>query len=247
MLTTRCCRRVCTPLIVCCCGVFPVWATVWILFVFHANTNTHREVRGKQQQQQQQQHGGAVFPVAAKVRPPRRGGAKVGLFATRTPHRPCAIGLRCVWLCVSVWVCVYVYDCVCGWMCLCLSVCLCVSTCVSVCCANVCECVPVCLSGRVLTHRPVVVCVVVCLDGSVARLVRVDSQGVGGNSSCVVLHISGHDLVEGSPILDVKPYLPSYDRVADARAPEWTLWKEEGAEPEVLEFCSRGKRQLLFK
>eukprot|EP00667_Euglena_gracilis_P026471 EG_transcript_31918 len=49
----------------------------WLLFVFHANTNAHKA-------------GGAI---KAKVKAPRLQGRSVGLFATRTPHRPCNLGL----------------------------------------------------------------------------------------------------------------------------------------------------------
>jgi tRNA-Thr(GGU) m(6)t(6)A37 methyltransferase TsaA len=37
------------------------------------------------------------------------------------------------------------------------------------------------------------------------------------------LRVSGLDALEGSPILDIKPYVPSDDAVACARAPNWTL------------------------
>lgn len=48
---------------------------VWLVFVFHMNTAVRN----------QEQH--------PKIRPPRLGGEKVGIFATRTPHRPNPIGL----------------------------------------------------------------------------------------------------------------------------------------------------------
>ncbi|MCC5812397.1 MAG: tRNA (N6-threonylcarbamoyladenosine(37)-N6)-methyltransferase TrmO [Ectothiorhodospiraceae bacterium] len=34
-----------------------------------------------------------------------------------------------------------------------------------------------------------------------------------------VLHIAGHDLVDGTPVLDIKPYLPYADAAPEARAP----------------------------
>jgi len=37
-----------------------------------------------------------------------------------------------------------------------------------------------------------------------------------------VLTVKGLDAVEGSPIVDIKPYLPKADCVPDARVPEWT-------------------------
>jgi len=55
------------------------YSHVWIIFEFHANTNTP----GYQRQR-------------TKVRPPRAGGIKVGQLATRSPHRPNAIGLSLV-------------------------------------------------------------------------------------------------------------------------------------------------------
>jgi len=50
---------------------------VWLIFLFHRN-------------------GGEA--VKAKVHPPRLGGHAIGLFACRTPHRPCALGLSLVTL-----------------------------------------------------------------------------------------------------------------------------------------------------
>lgn len=36
---------------------------------------------------------------------------------------------------------------------------------------------------------------------------------------CLVLH--GADIVDGSPVLDIKPYLPYVDSVPSAWAPSW--------------------------
>jgi len=47
---------------------------------------------------------------------------------------------------------------------------------------------------------------------SVARLAKVDGA---------TLHLAGIDLVDGTPILDVKPYIPEWDSVPDA-SPGWT-------------------------
>lgn len=96
---------------------------VWLLYSFHENTNAL-----KPQQQ-----------VRAKVHPPALGGAATGLFSTRTPHRPNAIGL------------------------------------------------------------------------TVARLL-----GVSGNS----LLLGGADLLDRTPVLDIKPYL-LHDVQADATVPPW--------------------------
>lgn len=48
---------------------------VWILFHFHQTKGSH---------------------IKTKVAPPRLGGARVGVFGTRAPHRPCPIGLSLV-------------------------------------------------------------------------------------------------------------------------------------------------------
>ncbi|KAJ8949847.1 hypothetical protein NQ314_008104 [Rhamnusium bicolor] len=48
---------------------------MWILFHFHKNDSTH---------------------IRAKVAPPRLNGIRTGVFATRSPHRPCPIGLSLV-------------------------------------------------------------------------------------------------------------------------------------------------------
>ena len=98
---------------------------VWLVYEFHENTNA-----AKQQPQLQ---------VRAKIHPPALGGASIGLFATRTPHRPNAIGL------------------------------------------------------------------------SIARLLKVDG---------VALYLGGADVVDGTPIFDIKPYLP-FDAPSDATVPEW--------------------------
>lgn len=47
---------------------------LWIIYHFHKN-NSHPK---------------------AKVAPPRLGGERVGVFSTRSPHRPCPIGLSLV-------------------------------------------------------------------------------------------------------------------------------------------------------
>ncbi|XP_012525399.1 uncharacterized protein LOC105830559 [Monomorium pharaonis] len=48
---------------------------MWILFYFHRNDSTH---------------------TRAKVAPPRLNGIRTGVFSTRSPHRPCPIGLSLV-------------------------------------------------------------------------------------------------------------------------------------------------------
>lgn len=91
---------------------------IWLQFVFHQSL--HHQWR-------------------PKVRPPRLGGnASLGVFATRSPVRPSALGLS-----------------------------------------------------------------VVCLESIDCR-------------SGVVLHIGGADLLDGTPVIDIKPYVPYVDNVASA-------------------------------
>lgn len=40
------------------------------------------------------------------------------------------------------------------------------------------------------------------------------------------LHVVGLDAVDGTPVLDIKPYLPPYDSVPDARLPAWATGGE---------------------
>ena len=47
---------------------------------------------------------------------------------------------------------------------------------------------------------------------AVVRLVSVDGT---------TLHVEGLDAFDGTPVLDLKPYIPYYDSVPDARVPAW--------------------------
>jgi len=125
------------------------YSHVWIVFLFHLNTTTtttnnndnnkkKTKNKGKRQQQQQQQ-------LHSKVAPPALGGKKVGIFSTRTPHRPNPFGV------------------------------------------------------------------------TLCRLERVEVTDDG----TAVLHVSGLDLVDGTPVLDVKPYVGEYDSIPSAKVPEW--------------------------
>lgn len=82
---------------------------LWIIFVFHKHDSG----------------------VKAKVAPPRLNGEKTGVFATRSPHRPCPIGM------------------------------------------------------------------------SLVKIEKIEED---------VIYFSGVDMVDGTPVLDVKPYIPCYDQ-----------------------------------
>jgi len=106
------------------------YSHIWIVFIFHLNTQSRDVTRTNNNNK-----------VKSKISPPAMGGGKkVGIYATRTPHRYNPIGL------------------------------------------SLCK-----------------------LD----RIVK-DDKGKG-----VRLHISGLDLVDGTPVLDIKPYVPVYDSVND--------------------------------
>ncbi len=109
---------------------------LWIIFVFH-------------------EHGARDWKPS--IRPPRLGGRKkVGVLASRSPHRPNPIGLSAV------------------------------------------------------------------------KLDRVDLS----NPKCARIHVSGVDLLDGTPILDVKPYIPFADSIPDANAG----WAGEPIEKFSVEF-----------
>jgi tRNA-Thr(GGU) m(6)t(6)A37 methyltransferase TsaA len=41
-----------------------------------------------------------------------------------------------------------------------------------------------------------------------------------------VLWVRGLDAIDGTPVLDIKPYYPAHDAVADPRVPEWAESRE---------------------
>ncbi|XP_074063788.1 tRNA (adenine(37)-N6)-methyltransferase isoform X2 [Macrotis lagotis] len=98
---------------------------VWVLFVFHKNGH---------------------LSCKAKVQPPRLNGTKTGIFSTRSPHRPNAIGL------------------------------------------------------------------------TLAKLDKVEGA----------IYLSGIDMINGTPVLDIKPYIPDYDAPRDLIEPLNELNLQEG-------------------
>ncbi|KAK9099954.1 hypothetical protein Scep_023384 [Stephania cephalantha] len=105
----------------------------WIIYIFHMNTNLDKLWKDPSRS------------TKAKVRVPKLKGAKKGVFATRSPHRPCPIGL------------------------------------------------------------------------TVAKV-----EAVQGH----MVLLSGVDLVDGTPVLDIKPYLPYCDSIKGAQVPDWV--EEDG-------------------
>ncbi|CAI8611260.1 unnamed protein product [Vicia faba] len=103
----------------------------WIIYVFHLNTNLEKMWKHP-----------SKSGIKAKVKVPRLNGGRVGVFGTRSPHRPCPIGL------------------------------------------------------------------------TVAKV-----EAVQGD----MVLLSGVDLVDGTPVLDVKPYIPFCDSIQDAAVPNWLM------------------------
>ena len=81
---------------------------------------------------------------------------------------------------------------------------------------------------------------------SAVKLDRVEPDSPEGP----VLHISGADIMDGTPVLDIKPYLSYVDAYPDEQA-GFALQQREGVlqvefPPELLEKIPEGKRQALI-
>jgi tRNA-Thr(GGU) m(6)t(6)A37 methyltransferase TsaA len=68
-----------------------LYSHAWILFTFHANTDTPSVITKNSTDNSQ-----TLNLTKTKIRPPRGNGIKVGMLATRSPHRPNNIGLSLV-------------------------------------------------------------------------------------------------------------------------------------------------------
>lgn len=117
---------------------------LWVIYIFH-------------------EHGSRNWKPS--IRPPRLGGSeKVGVLASRSPHRPNPIGLSAV------------------------------------------------------------------------ELVRVDLQDPAG----VAIHVRGGDFLDGSPVLDIKPYLPYADSIPEASSG----WADEPIEKTPVEFTALAEEKI---
>ncbi|GAX11308.1 hypothetical protein FisN_15Lh237 [Fistulifera solaris] len=127
------------------------YSYVWIVFVFHLNT-PHKGV---------------------KIAPPALGGRKVGVLATRSPHRFNPVGIT---------------------------------------------------------------------------LARLDKIIIAENNS-VSLELSGLDLVDGTPVLDIKPYVAAYDSPIDevARVPSWVSGGLATKRPVELSDTARDSLRRILK
>ncbi|CAD7702861.1 unnamed protein product [Ostreobium quekettii] len=66
----------------------------WILYIFHRNTNLHREHISEHASESKKRNP-HTQGIKAKIRVPRLDGKTMGVLATRSPHRPVPIGLSC--------------------------------------------------------------------------------------------------------------------------------------------------------
>lgn len=72
---------------------------------------------------------------------------------------------------------------------------------------------------------------------TLVRLVRVEGRD---------LFVEGGDMVDGTPVLDIKPYVPHYDSVPWARVPDWVDEAQRRAlVPVVLSAAARGQLRRL--
>jgi len=146
------------------------YSHVWLIYAFHANTDAGKKAAAAAAGGGGAGNGGgggggsnggassfnparkgAAFPppsFRAKIHVPRLDGGRAGVLATRSPHRPCPVGL------------------------------------------SACRLLAVLPGGRLL--------------------------------------LGGADVVDGTPVLDVKPYVPFCDAVEGAEAPLWVAAEATG-------------------
>eukprot|EP00501_MAST-03F_sp_TOSAG23-6_P000277 GSMAST32.ASY1.ANO1.283.1 assembled CDS len=106
-----------------------LYSHVWLFFVFHANTLSKTAIGNNKKRNS----------IKVKIRPPKHS-SKVGVFATRSPHRPNPIGQ------------------------------------------------------------------------TLAKIDKIEGS---------TIHLSGIDLIDGTPILDIKPYVTLYDSLDNACVAPW--------------------------
>lgn len=138
-----------------------LYSHAWVVFTFHANTDNARgPIKSSSG------NNGMLNLTKTKIRPPRGNGIKVGMLATRSPHRPNNIGL------------------------------------------------------------------------SLVKIVRVDKK-------LKQLHIAGLDLVNGTPVYDVKPCVPwDIPGMYDNLPLEVPTWVSQDDELESVKFSPKAEESL---
>mmetsp|Transcript_11576 Transcript_11576/g.24382 ORF Transcript_11576/g.24382 Transcript_11576/m.24382 type:complete len:672 (-) Transcript_11576:27-2042(-) len=145
---------------------------VWVIFVFHLNTNASvvkKSAEAAAVGSAGGSGGGGSRQFPSKIAPPALGGQKVGLFSTRTPHRPNPIGLT---------------------------------------------------------------------------LCKIDSISRGSDPSQPFhVNVSGLDLVDGTPVLDIKPFVPHYDSVISPDDADTSIVMPDGVTLPTWVGCGLEKRR----
>ncbi|KYR02610.1 hypothetical protein DLAC_00057 [Tieghemostelium lacteum] len=138
------------------------YSHVWLIFCFHQNQHINSKWNNKENRTELKFiEGESRDDLPPTIRPPRLNGKRIGIFATRSPHRMNDIGL------------------------------------------------------------------------TLCKLERIEKD---------IVYLSGIDLIHGTPILDIKPYIPIYDNVPDASFPQWILDKPNTIE--TIEFSINSLENL---
>ena len=197
------------------------YSHVWLIWSFHAN--------------RERTSGGKHTSVKAKIRPPKKAdGGKVGIFATRTPHRPNCIGQTLVRL-----------------------------DRVERCFEGGAEVVAAAAEEEEEVVVAAVAAAAMAEAGAELDVVLLRSAGTAATDpksttkkkkkkkkikktkrrETAYLCLSAIDLVDGTPILDIKPYIPLYEAVPDASVPSWVSSAYE-TPPLVTRFAPGATEQL---
>ena len=148
---------------------------IWVIFIFHLNTTPSSPSSSKFQNNRSSNSNNKRGRFKSKIAPPALGGQKVGIFATRSPHRYNPIGIT-----------------------------LCKLDKIEKVTANQ-------ASKKKKKYQK--------SDddstnkGSKETKNHNKSDKQQKNQNGVVLHVSGLDLVDGTPVVDIKPYVHVYDSV----------------------------------
>jgi len=79
---------------------------------------------------------------------------------------------------------------------------------------------------RVITHRPQgnpdvpVVGILACRCPQRPNPIAVSTVRLIGHEGNKI-KVEGLDILDGTPVIDIKPYWPQYDKVKDGRIPDW--------------------------
>lgn len=153
---------------------------IWVVFIFHLNSNAKTMEESKQTMVDGKKNH-RRFP--SKIAPPALGGKRVGIFATRSPHRPNPVGFT------------------------------------------------LCKIDKIV--------------------IPPKQKHVKHNDVPYHIYVSGIDLVDGTPVVDIKPYVPHYDSVGFEdmnlqKTVQMPQWVSEGlGKRRVVSFSAKANNDLL--